>query len=78
MKQLSPLKPFTRLATVSLVSLLLMSCENKIPEFFEDLGEDDDPLVCDEDVTTVDFKQIAYWKESDNETLESIDFSMLC
>lgn len=77
MKQLSPLKPFTRLATVSLVSLLLMSCENKIPEFFEDLGEDDDPLVCDEDVTTVDFKQIAYWKESDNETLESIDFSML-
>lgn len=34
-------------------------------------------VVCDEDTTDVDFKQIAYWSENDDETLEDIDFSRL-
>jgi len=63
---------------ICLVSFLLTACEdNKIEEFIEDLEDADSSLVCTEDTTTVEFKQIAYWSVSDEETLEDIDFSML-
>ena len=51
------------------------ACDNKIDEFFEDLGDED--IICDDDETDVTFKQIAYWSVSNEETLDDIDFSML-
>lgn len=61
-----------------LMPFLLTACEdNKIKEFVDEFGDSDDSSICTEDNTTVEFKQIAYWSVTDNETLDDIDFSML-
>jgi len=56
--------------------LFLFGCDNKIEGYIEDLGENTD-TVCEDDISTTGFKQVAYWSESDEDTLEDIDFSML-
>ena len=61
----------------SLSLFLLIACDNKIDDFIDDLGEDDEESVVCSDVSSDDFKQIAYWSVSDKETLDDIDFTML-
>lgn len=46
-------------------SYALIGCDNKIPDFFDDLTPDD--VVCEADVTEVVFKQVAYWSENDGD-----------
>tara|TARA_R110001583_G_scaffold28634_3_gene101288 strand:- start:3898 stop:4986 length:1089 start_codon:yes stop_codon:yes gene_type:complete len=55
----------------------LVACDNKIDDFIDDLGDDDEESVVCEDVSLSDFKKIAYWSVSDDETLDDIDFTML-
>ena len=61
-----------------LLPFLLVACEdNKIEEFVDELGDDNEESIVCEDVNSSAFKQIAYWSVSDEETLDEIDFSML-
>lgn len=55
----------------------LAACDNQIDDFVKDLSDGSEDTVCGEDVTTVNFKQIAYWSVSDEKTLVDIDFGML-
>ena len=55
----------------------LTACDNQIDDIIDDIIDGSEETVCGEDFTTVDFKQIAYWSVSDEETLDEIDFSML-
>ena len=55
----------------------LTACDNQIDDILEDISEGEEESVCGTDTTTVNFKQIAYWSVSDEETLDDIDFSML-
>ena len=55
----------------------LAACDNQIDDFVNDLSDGTEDALCGEDVTTVNFKQIAYWSVSDQETLDKIDFGML-
>ena len=57
--------------------LTLTACDNQIDDILSDIADGDDETVCGTDTTTVNFKQIAYWSVSDEETLDDIDFSML-
>lgn len=55
----------------------LTACDNQIDDILSDIADGEDETVCGTDTTTVNFKQIAYWSVSDEETLDDIDFSML-
>ncbi|MEL0660620.1 glycoside hydrolase family 18 protein [Psychromonas arctica] len=55
----------------------LTACDNQVDDIIEDIIDGTDETACGEDVTTVNFKQIAYWSVSDEETLDDIDFGML-
>ncbi|WP_160061428.1 glycoside hydrolase family 18 protein [Psychromonas sp. L1A2] len=55
----------------------LTACGNQVDDIIEDILDGTDETACGEDVTTVNFKQIAYWSVSDEETLDDIDFGML-
>jgi hypothetical protein len=64
-------------SVLSAASFSLVACNSE--DFILDAISTDD-VVCTEDTTDVDFKQIAYWAENDDEddeTLEDIDFSKL-
>ena len=81
MKIRSP-KPFYLRKLFKVLALLLATnalsaCDNQIPDFIDELREGSEDVVCDDDVTSIEFKQIAYWSVSDEETLDDIDFSML-
>ena len=55
----------------------LIACDNQVDDILDDIAEGEEVTACGEDVTTVNFKQIAYWSVSDEETLDDIDFGML-
>ncbi|WP_134276625.1 glycosyl hydrolase family 18 protein [Psychromonas algarum] len=55
-------------------SLSLISCKTR--DFIRD-NWTKDPVVCDADTTPVDFKQIAYLSDLDEDVVDEIDFSML-
>ncbi|WP_028868726.1 glycoside hydrolase family 18 protein [Psychromonas arctica] len=55
----------------------LAACDNQTSELLDDIWDGSEDDVCEEDVTSVDFKQIAYWSISDEETLDDIDFTKL-
>lgn len=74
-KQLLSIKKLLHILLITTLSLSLAGCENKIDDFFDDIGDDD--VECDEDTTTVSFKQVAYWSDNDDDSLDDIDFSML-
>ena len=62
-------------SVLSAASFSMVACNSE--DFILDAISTDDDVVCTEDTTDVDFKQIAYWAENDDETLEDIDFSKL-
>ena len=68
---------FIRAFVLCLPLYALAACDNKTSEFLDDIWEGDEDAVCEEDFTSVDFKQIAYWSISDEETLDDIDFTKL-
>jgi GH18 family chitinase len=55
----------------------LTACDNQIDDILSDIVDGTEDTECGTDTTTVNFKQIAYWSVSDEETLDDIDFSML-
>ncbi|MDA7747039.1 glycoside hydrolase family 18 protein [Psychromonas sp.] len=69
-------KTLTKSLSVCIISIALVACDTKISTFLKDNWEED-PVVCDEDVTDVDFKQIAYLSDLDEDIIDEIDFSML-
>ena len=77
------IKPKSQLKKLNMAFLFCFSlfgvvaCDNKIDDFIDDLGDNDEESVVCENVNSSDFKQVAYWSTSDDETLEDIDFSML-
>ena len=68
---------FIRAFLLCLPLYALAACDNQTPELLDDIWDGSEDEVCAEDVTTVNFKQIAYWSISEEETLDDIDFSML-
>jgi hypothetical protein len=62
-------------SVLSAAALSMVACKSE--DFILDAISTDDDVVCTEDTTDVDFKQIAYWAENEDETLEDIDFSKL-
>ena len=68
---------FIRVFLLCLPLYALAACDNQTPELLDDIWDGSEDEVCAEDVTTVNFKQIAYWSISEEETLDDIDFSML-
>jgi len=55
----------------------ITACDNQIDDILSDIADGEEELVCGTDTTTVNFKQIAYWGENDEDTLDDIDFTML-
>ena len=55
----------------------LSACDNKIDDWFDELGDNNNESVVCEELSPSDFKKIAYWSVSDEDTLENIDFAML-
>lgn len=75
-KVLCDTQPYLYSVIVFFISFTLMSCDNRIDDYIEKWTDRDEP-VCDSDISSVDFKRVAYWSDSDNDTLKDIDFSML-
>ncbi|GLS90059.1 hypothetical protein GCM10007916_11260 [Psychromonas marina] len=65
---------FKRLPLLLLVALV--GCDNQFTKIIDD-NWIKDPEVCEEDSTTVNFKQVAYWTPDDSDNIELVDFSML-
>lgn len=57
--------------------LSLVGCKNN--QFTDVIGDYwiKDPVVCEEDTTTVTFKKVAYWSPDDSDNIELVDFSLL-
>jgi len=68
---------FIRAFLLCLPLYALAACDNQTPELLDDIWDGSEDEVCAEDVTTVNFKQIAYWSISEEETLDDINFNML-
>ena len=74
MNSVKKLKSTFKWSLLSASIFLVFACDSQ--DAIEDALTPED-VVCEEDTTDVDFKQIAYWSENDDETLEDIDFSRL-
>lgn len=60
------------------LSILAIACLTACDPLFDfDWNDDKEPEACDEDTTAVNFKQVAFWSEDDNDTLASINFNQL-
>jgi len=70
-------KKITKVLKWSILSAAIfsvLSCDSQ--DSIRDLLEEEE-IVCADDVTSVDFKQVAYWSEDEDENLENIQFSQL-